>query len=89
MKATSRNGDSVVIDCDHCGVRGHGCHGCVMSVLLDPRPQLLPEEVEAVDVLAAVGLVGPLHLALISLPLPCPGTEGAPQGHPHSGRYSA
>ena len=55
----------MVIDCDSCSVRGRACHDCVISVFLEisPRPvQLEQAEVDAVDALAAAGLVPPLRL---------------------------
>jgi hypothetical protein len=57
--------DSVLIDCDSCTVRPHACSECVVSVLLGmPGPARLDaEEVGAVQVLAASGLVPPLRLA--------------------------
>ncbi|PRY17486.1 hypothetical protein [Kineococcus rhizosphaerae] len=57
--------DSVLIDCDSCTVRPHACSECVVSVLLGMpgRPTLDAEEVGAVEVLAASGLVPPLRLA--------------------------
>ena len=54
------------IDCDSCTVRGAACSGCVVTVLLG-----MPDcggvewddaEQQAVDVLAASGLVPPLRL---------------------------
>ena len=63
----------MVIDCDTCSVRGRACHDCVISVFLEisPRPvRLEQEEVDAVDALAAAGLVPPLRLVR-----PLPGSE--------------
>lgn len=52
------------IDCDTCLVRGLACHDCVVTVLLGPPPELTvdDEELRALDVLAAGGLVPPLRL---------------------------
>jgi hypothetical protein len=55
----------MVVDCDTCQVRGVGCHGCVVTVLLGhPDEQLeLAEDVQlALEVLAGGGLVPPLRL---------------------------
>ena len=60
------DGDApVVIDCDDCAVRGHGCHDCVVSVLLGVPETLLRDERAALDVLAEVGLVPRLRLVPI------------------------
>ena len=55
---------SVRIDCDTCLVRGLSCHDCVVAVLLGPPPELSfdAEEQDALDVLAASGLVPPLRM---------------------------
>ncbi len=52
------------IDCDTCLVRGLACHDCVVTVLLGPPPELTidEEELRALDVLAAEGLVPRLRL---------------------------
>ena len=52
------------IDCDTCLVRGLACHDCVVTVLLGPPPELTidDEELRALDVLAAEGLVPRLRL---------------------------
>ena len=53
---------SVHIDCDTCAVRGLACGDCVVSVLLGPPPEALgADELRALDVLAAGGLVPPLR----------------------------
>jgi hypothetical protein len=57
--------DPVVIDCDRCGMRGIGCGDCVVTVLLGGPPfgvALNDEERDALDVLAAAGLVPPLRM---------------------------
>jgi hypothetical protein len=55
---------SVTIDCDTCLVRGLACHDCVVTVLLGPPPELSfdHEEQQALEVLAASGLVPPLRM---------------------------
>jgi hypothetical protein len=52
------------IDCDTCLVRGLACHDCVVTVLLGPPPELTlaDDETQALDVLAAGGLVPPLRM---------------------------
>lgn len=52
------------IDCDSCAVRGPACHDCVVTVLLGPPPELTfdEEEQQAIDALAAGGLVPPLRM---------------------------
>jgi hypothetical protein len=52
------------IDCDTCVVRGLACHDCVVTVLLGPPPELGfdDDERQALDVLAAGGLVPPLRM---------------------------
>jgi hypothetical protein len=58
-------GDSVIIDCDDCAVRGPGCADCVVSVLLGVPDQLLADERAALEVLAEVGLAPRLRLVPI------------------------
>jgi hypothetical protein len=60
-----RPAGSVVIDCDGCAVRGHGCSDCVVSVLLGPPECLLAEERTALEVLAEAGLAPRLRLVPI------------------------
>jgi hypothetical protein len=70
-RASEVNGDagghtgSVVIDCDDCAVRGHGCKDCVVSVLLGVPETLQDDERRALDVLADVGLAPRLRLVPI------------------------
>lgn len=55
----------MIIDCDTCSVRGPGCHGCVMTVLLgEPTSELTldADEERALAVLADSGLVPPLRM---------------------------
>ncbi len=59
----------MLIDCDTCAVRGHGCADCVMTVLLGLPPaglDLDATERAAIDVLAEHGLVPPLRLVVAS-----------------------
>lgn len=58
----------MIIDCDTCTVRGTGCHGCVMTVLLGisgPEVALDESEERAFAVLADSGLVPPLRMTLL------------------------
>jgi hypothetical protein len=62
----------MLIDCDVCRVRGPACGDCVVTVLLGSTPQgvhLDPEERDALDVLAASGLVPPLRLVVLGPPV--------------------
>ncbi len=62
---TSAAATPLLIDCDTCQVRGIGCADCVVTVLLGGPPDgvsLNDEERQAVEVLAAAGLVPPLRL---------------------------
>ncbi len=55
----------MLIDCDTCAGRGHACHDCVITVLLDGPPapvDLDDEEQAAMGSLAEAGLVPPLRL---------------------------
>jgi hypothetical protein len=63
--ATPGLGESVVIDCDDCAVRGLGCRDCVVSVLLGVPETLLQDERAALEVLAEVGLAPRLRLVPI------------------------
>jgi hypothetical protein len=64
------------IDCDTCLVRGLACSDCVVTVLLGPPPELTlaDEETQALDVLAASGLVPPLRMVT---PVSAPVIESA------------
>ena len=58
-------GDSTVIDCDRCTMRGIGCGDCVVTVLLGGPPfgvELDEGEERALEVLADAGLVPPLRM---------------------------
>jgi hypothetical protein len=58
--------EPILVDCDTCAVRGHGCHDCVVSVLMGAPPdvQVDADERRALDVLAASGLVPPLRMVV-------------------------
>lgn len=62
---TGSDAGSVIIDCDDCAVRGHGCKDCVISVLLGVPETLRPDEQRALEVLADVGLAPRLRLVPI------------------------
>jgi len=66
----------MLLECAACPGRGHSCEGCVVSVLLDPRPTMPRETAAAIDLLEAAGLIGPVHLALVEAPLPREGLGG-------------
>ena len=55
----------MLIDCDTCTVRGAACRDCVVPLILS-NPALPVEidesEQDAIDTLAAAGLVAPLRL---------------------------
>ena len=67
-------GKPIRIDCDDCAVRDLQCGDCVMTVLLrPPRSELGVYEVDAgeadaLDALAASGLVPRLQLVPLGLP---------------------
>ena len=60
----------MIIDCGRCTVRGEACADCVVTFLTIPvrpgavavAPELDDAERDAIDVLAASGLVPPLRL---------------------------
>ncbi len=55
----------MIVDCDHCAVRGEACGDCVITVLLGAPPggvELDGTERRALDALAAAGLVPRLLL---------------------------
>ncbi len=63
--ARSQGYDSLTVDCDRCSVRGTGCADCVVTFLLGGPPfgvELDATERQALDVLAAAGLVPPLRM---------------------------
>lgn len=63
---TQRAGpEPLVIDCDHCAVRGPACGDCVVSVLLGVPGELLEDERAALDVLAEAGMAPRLRLVPI------------------------
>ncbi|HEY7485945.1 MAG TPA: hypothetical protein VH912_15885 [Streptosporangiaceae bacterium] len=54
----------MLIDCDNCEVRDIACSGCVVSTLLGVSGhgvEIDERELEALDVLADLGLVPPLR----------------------------
>jgi len=57
---------SITLDCDTCTVRGLACQDCVVSLLIGPPPDVALDaaEQQALDVLAAAGLVPPLRLVV-------------------------
>ncbi len=63
--AAARPGETVVIDCDDCAVRGPGCRECVVSVLLGVPETLSYDEQVALEALAEVGLAPRLRLVPI------------------------
>jgi hypothetical protein len=61
----------MLIDCDTCVVRGAGCPDCVVTVILNnPRPMLEvdADEYDAMESLAAAGLIPPLRLVPVLEP---------------------
>jgi hypothetical protein len=58
--------ETLLVDCDTCAVRGHGCADCVVTVLMGAPPDVRvdPEEQRALHVLAASGLVPPLRMVV-------------------------
>lgn len=61
----ARPGESVVIDCDDCAVRGPGCRDCVVSVLLGVPETLSYDEQVALEALAEAGMAPRLRLVPI------------------------
>jgi hypothetical protein len=60
----SLSGPAVHVDCEGCTVRPQACGDCVVTFLLGSPPEgvdLAPDEQEALDVLAASGLVPALQ----------------------------
>jgi hypothetical protein len=48
----------MLIDCDTCRVRGPGCDGCLVSVLIEPPAEVLlldRDELWAIETLARAG----------------------------------
>ena len=81
----------MVVDCDGCVVRGHGCADCVVTVLLGAPPagvDLDADERRAIAVLSAGGLVPPLRMlqvVSVSAPLDAAGEPCAPPQHRAAG----
>lgn len=70
----------MIIDCDHCAVRGPAaCGDCVVTVLLGTPPggvELDESERQALEALAGAGLVPPLRLVSGE----SPSGQGSPAG---------
>jgi hypothetical protein len=58
--------EPILVDCDTCAVRGHGCSDCVVTVLMGAPPgvEVDADEQRALEVLAASGLVPPLRMVV-------------------------
>jgi hypothetical protein len=76
----------MIVDCDRCAARGHGCTDCVISVLLGPPDHLGTvdhpvdlddDERRALTLLADAGIVP--HLRLNPMPLPLVADTPAPR----------
>lgn len=67
--------EPLVIDCDHCAVRGPACSDCVVSVLLGVPEELHDDERAALDALASAGMVPRLRLVPIRDSRASPATE--------------
>jgi hypothetical protein len=70
-------GDTMIVDCDRCEVRGDACSDCVISVLLGAPPAVEWDDAEqrAVYALADAGVVPRLRL----VPNPDPGPTAEPE----------
>lgn len=70
----------MIVDCDRCAARGHGCADCVISVLLGPPDHLDLDahERRALNLLADAGIVPHLHMH----PMPLPVDDPAPRSRP-------
>ncbi len=74
----------MIVDCDGCVVRGHGCSDCVVSVLLGGPPEVLEfdaDEQRALAALSAGGLIPPLRL-LPMRPVTRSGNAPSPRAAP-------
>ena len=62
----------MLIDCDTCIIRGHGCRDCVVTVILNNpvhKVDFDQAEEDAISALSEAGLVPPLRLVPV-LPHP-------------------
>jgi len=53
----------MTIDCGRCQVRGLACGNCAATAIVGDEPDLGPEQVRALTVLANAGLIPPLRYA--------------------------
>ncbi|GHF84604.1 hypothetical protein FHX82_001083 [Amycolatopsis bartoniae] len=58
------HGESTIVDCGRCVLRGTGCADCAVSVLLNAPPTVEwdPDELRAIEALAEGGLIPRLRL---------------------------
>ena len=78
----------MIVDCDHCAVRGEACGDCVITVLLGAPPggvELDGTERRALDTLAAAGLVPRLRLVGAEHRAEVPDDEHRDSSHGKSG----
>ena len=78
----------MIVDCDHCAVRGEACGDCVITVLLGAPPggvELDGTERRALDTLAAAGLVPRLRLVGAEHRVDVPDDEHRDRSHGQSG----
>ncbi len=74
----------MIVDCEHCVVRGEACGDCVITVLLGAPPggvELDGTERRALDTLAAAGLVPRLRLVGAEHRADVPGDEHRDRSH--------
>lgn len=78
----------MIVDCEHCSVRGEACGDCVITVLLGAPPggvELDGTERRALDTLAAAGLVPRLRLVGAEHGADGPGDEHRHRPHGQCG----